>query len=133
MREFLKPPRLTEAAARAGYGPAVRCDDLILIAGQTARADDGTVIGIGDAEAQAVRIYERLQQIVEFAGGSLRDVVQLRAYITDRAYRSVYNAVTRRYFPGPDFPCSALIVVAGLAEPDFLMEVEAVAHIPSPA
>ena len=128
--EFLKPAGLTEAATASGYGPAVRSNDLVFISGQTARNLKGETVGKGDAEAQAVQIYENIKTCVEAAGGTLADVILLRTYLTDRAHRAAHGAVRRRYFPGPNFPNSTLLIIAGLADPDFLIEVEAVAHIP---
>ena len=128
-REFLKPAGLTASAAASGYGPAARSNDLVFISGQTARSPEGRTVGVGDAEAQAVQVYENIKAVVESAGGTLADVILLRTYLTDRAHRPAHGAVRRRYFPGPDFPCSTLLIVAGLADPDFLIEVEAVAHI----
>jgi 2-iminobutanoate/2-iminopropanoate deaminase len=127
--EFIKPAGLIGAATASGYGPAVRSNDLVLISGQTARNATGETVGKGDAEAQAVQIYENIKTCVEAAGGKMSDVILLRTYLTDRSQRAAHGAVRRRYFPGPNFPNSTLLIVAGLADPDFLMEVEAVAHI----
>jgi 2-iminobutanoate/2-iminopropanoate deaminase len=128
--EFIKPPGgMTESATASGYGPAVRSGDQVFISGMTARNAQGVVVGKGDPEAQAVQIYENIKTCVEAAGGTLSDVILLRTYLTDRSQRAAHGAVRRKYFPGPDFPCSTLLIVAGLADPDFLMEVEAVAHI----
>lgn len=129
--EFLKPAGgLTDAATASGYGPAARSNDLVFISGMTARNPQGETVGKGDPEAQAVQIYENIKSCVEAAGGTLADVILLRTYLTDRSQRAAHGAVRRRYFPGPNFPCSTLLIIAGLADPDFLMEVEAVAHIP---
>jgi 2-iminobutanoate/2-iminopropanoate deaminase len=128
-REFLKPAGLTATAAASGYGPAARSNDLVFISGQTARNASGQTVGVGNAEAQAAQVYENIKTVVESAGGTMADIILLRTYLTDRAHRAAHGAVRRKYFPGPDFPCSTLLIVAGLADPDFLIEVEAVAHI----
>jgi enamine deaminase RidA (YjgF/YER057c/UK114 family) len=127
--EFLKTPGLVEAATRSGYGPAVRSGDLVFISGMTARKG-GEVVGKGDFQAQAAQVYDNIKTAVEHAGGTLADVILLRIYLVDRAHRPAHSAVRGRYFPGPDFPCSTLLIISGLADPDFLIEVEAIAHIP---
>lgn len=131
MRVALKPARLNLAHANAAaYDYAVRVDDLVFISGQVARNAAGDTVGAGDFEAQAVQVFENLRHVCETAGGSLADIVDTRMYILDRAHRATLNAVRARYYPGPDFPCSTLLIVAGLANPDFLLEIEAIAHIP---
>jgi 2-iminobutanoate/2-iminopropanoate deaminase len=49
--------------------------------------------------------------------------------MTDRAYSLPINDVRKRYLTGPVLPTSTLLVVAGLARPDFLVEISAVAII----
>lgn len=131
MREYLRPAGLNlEHADNAAYGYAVRCDDFVFIAGQVARNRDGETVGIGDVEAQAVQVFENLRTVVASAGGTLDDIVDTRMYLIQREHRPIVNAVRKRYFRGPGFPSATLLFVSGLANPDFLLEIEAVAHIP---
>ena len=131
-REYIKPASGLSAAhaAAAGYDYAVRAGDLVFMSGQVARNAQGETVGVGDFEAQAVQVHENLEVLCESAGGSLDDIVAVRLYILDRAHRPILNAVRKRYHPGPNYPCSTLLIVGGLANPDFLLEIEAVAHIP---
>ena len=132
LRRSYKPPGLSLAhAAQAAYDYAVRAGDLVYLSGQVARDANGEPVGVGDFEAQAVQVFENLERVLASAGGTLADVVDTRMYILDRANRVTLNEVRRRYYPGPDFPCSTLLVVAGLAHPDLLLEIEAVAYIPA--
>ena len=134
MRDYLKPKgfNLTNAT-NAAYDLAVRCDDFVFISGQVARGPDGETVGVGDFEAQAVQVFENLKKICESAGGTLDDIVDTRMYILDRAHRPIINEVRKRYYKGPNFPCSTLLIINGLANPDFLLEIEAIAHIPKTA
>ena len=95
------------------------------IAGQVSVDEMGEPLGRGDIEAQTRRVYERIRTIVESAGGSMTDIVKTTTYITDRDFRPVTNELRREYFPGPPFPCNTLVIVAGLALPEYLVEVEA--------
>jgi 2-iminobutanoate/2-iminopropanoate deaminase len=128
--EFIKPEGITAAAEASGFGPAARIGDIVYISGQTARNERGEKVGKDDPEAQAMLVYENIKTCVEAAGGTLADVFQLRTYLVDREYRPIHRAVRRRYFPGPDYPCSTVLIISGLADPDFLLEVEAIAHVP---
>jgi enamine deaminase RidA (YjgF/YER057c/UK114 family) len=130
-RTYLHPAGLNLAhAANAAYGYAVRCGDFVFISGQVARNEAGETIGVGDFESQAVQVFENLGKVCASAGGSLADIVDTRMYITDRAHRPLINAVRKRYFLGPNYPCATLLIISGLASPDLLLEIEAVAHIP---
>jgi 2-iminobutanoate/2-iminopropanoate deaminase len=126
--QFIKAASLSDLATTAGYGLVVRSNDLVFLSGMTARDAAGTMVGIGDFEAQCVQVYENMRACLAAAGGTLADVISLRTYLTDRAHRQLHATVCRRYFPGPDFPCSTLLVVA-LGSPELLLEVEAIAHV----
>ena len=131
LREYIKPVGVSmENAANAGYDYAVRAGDLVYISGQVARNAKGETVGIGDFEAQAIQVHENLKLVCESAGGTLADIIDVKLYLLDRAHRPILNAIRKRYHPGPNFPCSTLLIISGLANPDFLLEIAAVAHIP---
>jgi enamine deaminase RidA (YjgF/YER057c/UK114 family) len=83
----------------------------------------------GPIAAQSWFILEQLKTVVEEAGGTLDDVVNLTQYFCDLRDFPVYNRVRGMYFPNP--PASTCVrVVELLPTPDTLLEVQAVAHIP---
>lgn len=132
-RTYLHPAGLAvDAAAAARFSHAVRASGtFVFIAGQVANDAGGNIVGKGDAEAQAAQIYANLQKAVESAGGTMADIISTRTYALDAAYRPVIRQVREQYFPGPDYPNNTFLVVAGLASPDYLIEIEAVAHLES--
>ena len=65
------------------------------------------------------------------AGAGLDDVTLLTAYLTDAAHFPAYSAVKRRYFPS-DPPAGTTVIVAGLLDARFLLEVEVHAVVGSP-
>jgi len=109
-----------------GYSPVVRCGDTLYISGQVARTPAGELVGTGDGEAQSRQVYRNLQALLEELGGSLDDVVKMTTFLTRREDLEVSRAVRREFFPDPA-PAHTLLFVAGLADPHFLIEVEAVA------
>ena len=112
-----------------GYSHAAKTGGLVYTAGQVAQDIEGTIVGRGDIEAQAVQVFENLKAVLASAGASLDDVVKLTTYTTSVAYRAKIAEVRARYFKAY-FPPNTFIVVAGLATPDYLLEIEAVAACP---
>lgn len=98
------------------------------ISGQVAQDERGQVVGRGDITAQATQVFENLRRALEAAGATFDDVVQTTVYLTDPRYRDAVRAVRTRYFTGGT-PASTLLIVAGLAEPDYLLEIEAIADV----
>lgn len=112
-----------------GYSHAAKAGNLIFVAGQVAQDLDGNLVGRGDIEAQAVQVFENLKAVLTSAGTTLDDVVKLTTYTTSVAYRQKVAEVRARYFK-TYFPPNTFVVVASLATPDYLLEIEAVAACP---
>jgi enamine deaminase RidA (YjgF/YER057c/UK114 family) len=107
---------------------AVRAGDTVYLRGQTAMDLDGTIVGIGDPAAQAENAMRCAEILLGEAGARLSDVVAIRIYITDRAHREPVYRVIGRWLKGV-YPVSTGLIVQGLAKPEYLMEVDIVAHI----
>ncbi len=101
----------------------------VFISGQVALDANGDLIGEGDAAGQTDQVFRNLQTVVEACGGSLADVVKLTVFTTDLAHRPAIGAARGRYFTAGEMPGSTFVVVSSLADPRFLVEVEAVAMI----
>ena len=114
------------AAEKFGYSIAVQSGNILWISGQVALSD-GQVVGADDIEAQAVQVFENLKEVLAAAGTNFSSVVSTTTYMTDRSYSLPINDVRKRYLTGPVLPTSTLLVVAGLARPEFLVEISAVA------
>ena len=107
-----------------GYSRAVRVGNHVHISGTTAVGQDGILVGIGDAYAQARQIFRIMAQALKEAGASMEDVVRTRIYVVDlgdweavgRAHGEVFGAIR---------PAATLVQVAGLIDPDMLVEIEA--------
>ena len=98
----------------------------MFIAGQVGIDVDGNVPA--DFAAQADLAWQNLMAILEFNGMRMKDVVKITHFLTDAANLPAYNEVRAKYL-GEERPASTLLIVAGLARPDLLVEVEMVAAI----
>ena len=100
----------------------------VFMQGQTGiRLEDyetGQVRGIGDPAEQTRIALDNIRQLMELAGGTLDDVVKIIVYVTDRDFRPAVYGEINKAFTGVK-PVSTGIVVAGLALPELLMEIDA--------
>jgi enamine deaminase RidA (YjgF/YER057c/UK114 family) len=102
---------------------AYRCGNLVFITGQTGFTLDGKLVGVGDPAAQARQACENIKALMEMAGGTIDDIVKTITYVTDRSYRETAYPMIRSFFKLN--PCGTGIVVAGLAMPELLVEIDA--------
>ena len=59
-------------------------------------------------------------------GGTMANIVKVNTYVTDIRHRADYAAIREEFF-GKKMPASTMVGVAALAQPEFLIEIEAVA------
>lgn len=103
----------------------------IYISGQVAWNSQKQLIGGTDLAQQAMQAFRNLQTAVEAAGGTLADVVALRIYMVNYKPEdaATVGSALREFFAEQRRPASTWIGVSSLANPGFLIEVEAVAVI----
>lgn len=97
---------------------------LLLLSGQVAVDDDGSVVAPGDAAVQAERVFALIGEILAAHGATFADVLHIRTFLTDLADLPAYGAVRRRYFPGTPPPASTTVEVSRLFLPGVVLEVE---------
>lgn len=108
----------------------VRRGTPVFLTGQVAWDADGKVVGVGDAAAQAAKAWENVHLVLADLGASVDDVVKLTTYATDLADLPAIGAERARQFPSGRYPASTFLVVAGLADPDLLVEIEVTVVLP---
>ncbi|MFN0147209.1 MAG: RidA family protein [Dehalococcoidia bacterium] len=113
-----------------GYSHAIVKDGVpVFIAGQVAQDAAGNVVGDGDAAAQVEQVFMNLRTVVSAAGGTMEDIVKITVFTTDLAHRPAIAAARTKYFRAGQMPASTFLVVSSLADPRFLVEIEAVAMV----
>jgi enamine deaminase RidA (YjgF/YER057c/UK114 family) len=107
-----------------GFSRAVRAGNAVHVSGTAPWDAEGKIAGHGDMYEQTRLCIENIAAALEKAGGSLRNVVRTRIYVTDmerweevaRAHREAFADV---------LPASTLVEVSRLASPEMLVEIEA--------
>ena len=109
-----------------GYSRAVKVGQQVFIAGTTATAEDGQLVGIGDPYQQTVQIIRNIEKALKKAGGTLENIVANRIYVTNiRDWEKVGRA-HGEFFKNIR-PATTMVEVKGLVDPDMLVEIDSVA------
>lgn len=128
MSDRSRVPTAAPWAATVGYSRAVRVGDTVYVSGTVAVDDEGHIAPTGDPYGQALRCLEIIREALAAAGASIEDVVRTRMFVLDpedwmevgRAHGEVF---------GEAKPATSLVAVAGLVDPEALVEIEAVAVV----
>jgi enamine deaminase RidA (YjgF/YER057c/UK114 family) len=103
----------------------------IYIGGQDAVDASGKIVGKGDIKAQTEQVLKNIQAALAAADAQLEHVVKWNLYILQgQDLRAGYGAFQRMWGNRPNPPAISAMFVAGLAHPDFLLEMDAIAVVP---
>jgi enamine deaminase RidA (YjgF/YER057c/UK114 family) len=86
-------------------------------------------VGIGDAAAQTEKAMSNIKMLIEEAGGKLEHICKITVYITDPRYREQVYRTIGKWLKGV-YPVSTGLIITGLARPEWVVEVDAIAVIP---
>ncbi len=129
-KERINPPSVFRSLDH-GFSQAVVAGGrkTLYVSGQTAWDAQKRLIGGSDVESQARQAFLNLRAVLEAAGGALSDVVSLRIYVVDYGPEKAQavGSAFRHFFSGEAQPASTWVGVSALADPGFLIEVEATA------
>ena len=119
-----QPPGKYSHAARA-EGP------LIVIAGQVALNVEGELVGQDDVAAQTRQVFCNMSAVLTGSATSYANVVEFTYYIVGRenvqGFMDARTDIFDEAYPNGDYPPATLLVVGGLANENFLVEVSALA------
>ncbi len=126
--EFINPPELAPPPVGL-YNHVVKVGSTVYISGQVPRGLDGRAVHPGDPAAQIRQVWANLEIAIEAAGGKLGDIVKTTTYVVGAENLGKIREARMSILPEQGRPTSTTVVVVGLADPDFLVEVEAVAEL----
>jgi 2-iminobutanoate/2-iminopropanoate deaminase len=117
------PPAVRAPGTRYSHAALVEgARRRLVISGQVGVQPDGTVPAT--AEGQIAQACANLRAVLEAHGMGTADVVKVTAFLTDRALIPAYRAAREAMF-ADHASASTLLVVAGLADPRWVVEIEA--------
>jgi enamine deaminase RidA (YjgF/YER057c/UK114 family) len=128
-RHAIIPPGMGPVYEQIHYAPAVRAGQTVYVSGQIGR--DAQMRIVEGSEAQIVQAFENLRRVLEAAGATMADVVDLTTFHTDMRELKLFMQVKDRYFVR-DYPAWTAVGVASLGgSPGLIVEIKAVAVLPS--
>ena len=105
----------------------------VYIGGQDAVDATGAIVGKGDIAKQTEQVLKNLQTALSAAGAGLEHIIKWNVYIVQgQSLRAGFAAFQAAWGNRPNPPAISGMFVAGLANPDFLVEMDAIAVIPEP-
>jgi enamine deaminase RidA (YjgF/YER057c/UK114 family) len=126
---FINPPTLSTPP---GFTHVVEITHgrTVFIAGQVAFDQAGQVVGQHDFRAQTQQVFENIKAALAAAGADFTHVIKLNMYVVDISQLPTLREVRDRYVNTQNPPASTLVEVRKLAREEFLIEIEAIAHLP---
>ena len=128
VRESIIPIGMENVYDEIHYSPAVRVEKTIYISGQIGRTEDLQVVV--ESEAQIRQAFENLRKVVEAAGATMNDIVDLTSFHTDMRDLGLFMMVKDRYLT-KDYPAWTAIGASALGGvPGLIVEIKAVVVLP---
>jgi enamine deaminase RidA (YjgF/YER057c/UK114 family) len=129
--EFLNPEGLPRNPAFSNVAVVSGRVRTIYIGGQDAVDAEGNVVGAGDLAAQTEQVLRNLATALEAADANPEHVVKWNVLIVDgQDFTAGYAAFQKAWGDRPNPPVITAAVVSGLARPELLVEMDAIAVVP---
>ncbi len=121
---LFKPAAYTQVVVATGRR-------MVFVSGQVSMDAEGKLVAPGDLAGQARQVYANLRTALEGARAKPTDVVKLTTYVVayEQNVRPLLAEARSTVFGPATLPASTLVGVQALAEPGYLIEVEAIAVI----
>lgn len=124
-RQAIIPAGMEDVYHNIHYAPAVRAGNTLYISGQIGR--DAQMKLVEAKEAQFVQVFENMKKVLDAAGATFADIVDVTSFHTDLRDLPLYMQVRDRYFTS-NYPAWTAIGAASLCgAPGYFLEVKAVA------
>ena len=127
-----------KAKPRGKYPHVKRAGDFLIVSGTSSRRADNSIAGAEvdamgtthlDIRVQTRAVIENVRDVLQAAGASLRDIVEITSYLVNMNDFAGYNEVYAEYFDC-DGPARTTVAVHQLPHPHLLIEIRAVAYAP---
>jgi enamine deaminase RidA (YjgF/YER057c/UK114 family) len=103
----------------------------VYVGGQDAVDASGNIVGKGDIKAQTEQVLKNIQAALAAGGAGLEHIIKWNLYIVQgQPLQAGFESFQRFWGRRPNPPAITAAFVSGLAHPDFLVEMDAIAVVP---
>ncbi|HBK78312.1 MAG TPA: hypothetical protein DDZ83_01275 [Nitrospinae bacterium] len=124
-----QPAGMAPPGGHYSHGVIVEAGRTLYVAGQVPLDENGNVASPGDAGGQTRQALENMRRVVEEAGGNMSDIAKTTFFVTSLDARGPVGEARKEFF-GDDPPANTFLVISSLANPEFLVEIEAIVPLP---
>jgi len=129
--QYMNPDTLHKNPAFTNVIVVVGSVKTLYVGGQNAVDASGTIIGKGDLKAQTEQVLINIQLALSAGGAQLEHVIKWNLYVVQgQSLQAGFEVFQRVWGRRPNPPAITMAFVAGLANPDFLVEMDAIAVVP---
>ncbi len=129
--EYINPDGLNKNPAFSNVIVVSGHTKTVYIGGQDALDASGQIVGKGDLKAQVEQVLKNIEIALEAGGAKLEHIIKWNLYVVQgQSLREGYAAFQSIGVKQPNPPAISMAFVYGLANPDFLVEMDAVAVVP---
>lgn len=108
--------------------PGWQVGNLLFLSGQASIGADGSIVGVGDFDAQLAQTFANIENVLAAGSSDLSKVVKVTIYLTDMANFPKIVEARRRWFT-PPYPADTTLEVRSLAVPELLVEIDVIAAV----
>jgi 2-iminobutanoate/2-iminopropanoate deaminase len=130
MALHFNPPGIWQPFGAFSMGVIEGEGRVVHLKGQVALDAGGSIVGRGHMRAQVRKTLENIREVLAGVGGEMRDVISLTQYATDIDAFMGTGDIRKEFFKDP-YPVTTTVQVARLYDPDLLIEITAIAEVPS--
>ncbi len=103
----------------------------VYIGSQGAFDEDGMVVGLGDIEAQSIQVLKNIERALAAGGAKFEHVVKWNVFLVQgQRLGPAFQAFLDKWGDRATMPTVTVAFVSGLAYPDLLVQVDAIAVVP---
>lgn len=129
--QYINPPAVHKNPAFTNVVSVTGPVKTVYVGGQNAVDLSGNIVGKGDLQKQTEQILTNIQGALAAAGAHVEHVVKWNLYVVQgQPLKEGFEAFRSMWGNRPNPPAITLAIVAGLANPDFLAEMDAIAVVP---
>jgi enamine deaminase RidA (YjgF/YER057c/UK114 family) len=129
--QYINPDALNKNPAFTNVIVVTGTVKTVYVGGQDAVDASGNIVGKGDIKAQTEQVLKNIQAALAAGGAGLEHIIKWNLFIVQgQSLQAGFESFQHFWGRRPNPPAITMAFVSGLANPDFLVEMDAIAVVP---